>query len=97
MSREPTVLTKDIQRVLRQVVRPDSPDGGEAVARVAERARTSTRTVYRTLNPPPPKNGVPHTIPLDLADRLVLACDRQLAEIGARVLVGDALVDYLDA
>lgn len=43
------------------------------MALIAERAQTSTRTVYRVLA------GSTETISLDLADRLVLAADQHLA------------------
>jgi hypothetical protein len=73
---EPAVITADIGRVLKSIVRPDDPDQGEAVQRLAERAETSTRTVYRVLNPKPRPDGLPATIKLDLADRLVVAAGR---------------------
>ena len=67
---EPRVLTSDVQAVLRRIIRPGNDDGGEAVTMIAEKARVSTRTVYRVLNPSEAKP----TISLDLADRLCLAC-----------------------
>lgn len=99
MAREPAVVTDDVRRVLRDVIQPDDPDAGEAVTRLAERADTSTRTVYRILNPPPSdrSNGRLHTLPLALADRLVLAAGRQLAEIDCRVVLDGRVVDYADA
>lgn len=72
---EPRVLTADVKAVLRRVVRPDDEDGGEAVAMIAERAKVSTRTVYRVLNPDPQKE----TISLDLADRLCIAAGVHIA------------------
>jgi len=66
---EPRVLTEDVQRVLKMIIRPGH-DNGAAVASIASRARVSTRTVYRVLNPGESKD----TISLDLADRLCLAC-----------------------
>lgn len=94
---EPVVVAADIRRVLRQAVRPDDPDEGEAVQRLAERAATSTRTVYRVLNPKPRPDGKPVTIKLDLADRLAVAAGRSLAEIGCRVVIDGELIDYGDA
>lgn len=94
MPREPAVVTEDVRAVLRQAIRPGSPDEGDAVVAVAERAQTSTRTVYRVLNPPTPPNGLPHTINLALADRLVMAVGRMLEEIDCRVVVDDRVVDY---
>lgn len=65
--------------------------------RIAERAETSTRTVYRVLNPKPHPDGRPVTLKLDLADRLVCASGRTLAEIGCRVIVEGVVLDYGDA
>lgn len=72
---EPRILTSDVQAVLRRVIRPGDDDAGEAVASIAEKARVSTRTVYRVLNPAEAK----HTLSLDLADRLCLAAGVHLA------------------
>lgn len=95
---EPVVVAADVRRILAQAVQPDLVDEGEAVQRLAERAETSTRTVYRVLNPKPRDDGKPVTIKLDLADRLVTAAGRSLAEIGCRVVLrnGD-VVEYGDA
>jgi hypothetical protein len=71
---EPRVLTIDVQRVLQRVVRPDLDDAGESVVMLAERARTSARTVYRVLA------RTTDSINLDLADRLCLAADAHLSE-----------------
>lgn len=68
------MLTEDVQRVLNSVIQPGK-DSGAAVASIASRARVSTRTVYRVLNPDESKE----TISLDLADRLCLACGTHLA------------------
>lgn len=94
---EPLVVADDVRRVLQQVIRPDLADEGEAVQRLAERAKTSTRTVYRVLNPKPRPDGRPVTLKLDLADRLVTAAGRSLAEIGCRVVVRGQVLDYSDA
>jgi hypothetical protein len=92
------VVAEDVRRVLRAVVRPDDPDEGLAVQRLAERAETSTRTVYRCLNPKDREDGGPPTLKLDLADRLVMAAGRSLAEIGCRVVLPDGrTVEYGDA
>jgi hypothetical protein len=72
---EPRVLTEDVQRVLRRVIREGDGDSGGSVASIAARARVSTRTVYRVLNPEPGKDS----IALDLADGLVLAAGGHLA------------------
>lgn len=71
---EPRVLTEDVQAVLRRVIRPGEDDG-TAVSSVADRARVSTRTIYRCLNP----GEVRDTISLDLADRICLACGTHIA------------------
>ena len=68
------MLTADVCAVLRRAVRPDDPDEGEAVQVVAERAQTSTRTIYRILG------GHSRSINLDLADRVVLAADGHLSD-----------------
>ena len=71
---EPRVLTEDVQIVLRRIVRPDQEDEGDSVATIAEKAGTSTRTVYRVLA------GTTKTLSLDLADRLCIAADTHLSE-----------------
>jgi DNA-binding transcriptional regulator/RsmH inhibitor MraZ len=68
------VLTEDVQVILRRVVRPDQEDEGDSVATIAEKADTSTRTVYRVLA------GTTKTLSLDLADRLCIAADAHLSE-----------------
>jgi DNA invertase Pin-like site-specific DNA recombinase len=70
---EPRVLTADVQSILREVIRPDDEDSGKSVALIAEKARISTRTVYRVLQ------GDKEPIGLDLADRLCLAAESHLA------------------
>lgn len=72
--KEDKVLTVDVQAILRRLVRPDSPNEGESVALIAERADTSTRTVYRILA------CSTETISLDLADRVCLAADAHVSE-----------------
>lgn len=72
-SGEPKVLTEDVRTILRRVIRPDDDDGG-GVAMIAERANTSTRTVYRVLSE---KHS--DAISLDLADRLCLAAGSHVA------------------
>lgn len=85
--------------MLRRVVRPDDPDDGEAVQRLAERAKTSTRTVYRALSPPDSEPENPHTISLDLADRLVLASGNHLAQVNPRMVLRPSgeVIRYRDA
>jgi len=70
---EPRVLTCDVAAVLQPVVRPDDDDSGSSVSLIAEKAETSTRTVYRVLS------LHTDTINLDLADRLCLAAGDHLA------------------
>lgn len=72
-SGEPKVLTEDVRTILRRVIRPDDDDGG-SVQMIAERAETSTRTVYRVLSE---KHA--DSISLDLADRLCLAAGSHVA------------------
>ena len=90
---EPRVLTEDVQRVLRRVIRPGEEDGGSVVM-IATRAGVSTRTVYRVLNPEPGKDS----IGLELADTLVLAAGGHLATDGCRLKWPDGSVTpYLSA
>lgn len=70
---EPRVLTADVAALLTLMVRPDDEDSGASVSLVAEKADTSTRTVYRVLS------KSTETINLDLADRLCLAAGGHLA------------------
>jgi AcrR family transcriptional regulator len=70
---EPKVVTEDVRAILRMVIRPDEDDGG-SVQMIAERADTSTRTVYRVLSEKHSK-----AISLDLADRLCLAAGSHVA------------------
>lgn len=74
-SGEPKVLTADVRQILRLVIRPgeDSDDSG-GVAMIAEKAQTSTRTVYRVLS-----ENHSEAISLDLADRLCLAAGSHVA------------------
>jgi hypothetical protein len=72
---EPRVVTADVQAILRRVIRPGSDEGGRSVSLVADRARVSTRTVYRVLQGDKPDIG------LDLADRLCLAAGSHLAHV----------------
>jgi hypothetical protein len=68
-------LTEDVQVILQRIIRPGDEDAGESVALIAEKAKVSTRTVYRVLNPSEAKLS----ISLDLADRLCLAADAHVA------------------
>lgn len=70
---EPKVVTADVTAILRKVVRPGDEDGGESVALVADKAKTSTRTVYRVLATSSPD------ISLDLADRLCVAAEAHIS------------------
>lgn len=71
---EPKVLTEDVRAILRQVIRPGEDDDGGGVSMIAEKAHTSTRTVYRVLSE---KHS--EAISLDLADRLCLAAGSHVA------------------
>jgi hypothetical protein len=90
------VVTSDVQGILRRVIHPDDPDYGEAVAQFAERAETSTRTVYRVLSGTAGVSTDPPSLLLDLADRLVIAAGRHLWECDV-VLPDGSVVPYLDA
>jgi hypothetical protein len=70
---EPRVVTADVSAILRRVVRPDDDDAGDSVKLIAEKAETSTRTVYRVLS------ISTETISLDLADRLCLAASAHIS------------------
>lgn len=72
---EPRVNIFDVQQILRAVIRPGDEDTGKSVALIAQRAKVSTRTVYRVLNPEKGKTS----ISLDLADNLTLAAGSHLA------------------
>lgn len=93
---EPRVVTSDVQAILRRVIHPDDPDYGEAVQQFAERANTSTRTVYRVLSGSAGTSTSPPSILLDLADRLVIAAGRHLWECDV-LLPGGGVVPYLEA
>ena len=88
---EPRVLTEDVQGVLRRVVQPGE-DSGAAVGLIAERAKVSTRTVYRVLNPDESK----YTISLDLADRLCIAAGVHIAFTCRLVWPDGAVTPYVD-
>lgn len=88
-SKEPRVLTEDVQKVLRRIVRPDDENSGESVVLIAALADTSARTVYRVLS----RNT--DTISLDLADRLCIAANTHLME--CRLVHPDGRITaYLD-
>jgi hypothetical protein len=91
---EPRVLRHEIRRMLTAVVRPGDDDNGEAVTVVADRARVSTRTVYRALADDEWQDGVfvNETISLDIADRLCRACGTHLALENARLRWSDGTI-----
>lgn len=79
--------------VLRAKIQPEFDDSGESVALIAERAKTSTRTVYRVISDPPSAE----LISLDLADRLLLAAESHLAWADPRIELADGTVQrYMD-
>jgi hypothetical protein len=84
---EPRVLTQDVAAILTMFVKPDDEDSGASVSLVAEKAATSTRTVYRVLS------QSTESINLDLADRLCLACGSHLAACRLKWPDG-AVTDY---
>lgn len=87
---EPRVVAADVQKILRTIIRPGDDEVGASVSLIAERAKVSTRTVYRVLqgkklvdepdwdNEEEPGKLTTHTVSLDLGDRLCLACGRHL-------------------
>lgn len=86
---EPKVLTIDVAELLRRIVRPEDEDSGASVALIAEKADTSTRTVYRVLS----ENT--ETISLDLADRLCIAAGGHLSSCRLKTYAGD-VIPYFD-
>ncbi len=90
------VLTEDVQRILTTVINPEDPDVGEAVQQFADRAHTSTRTVYRVLSGKAGASTKPPSLLLDVADRLVIAAGRHLSDTRALTRAG-AVVPYLEA
>lgn len=74
VEQEPKVVTADVARILRRVIVPGDDDSGESVNLIAERAETSTRTVYRVLKETTP------TLSLSLADRLLVASGGHISE-----------------
>lgn len=93
---EPRILTADVRTILCYAINPDSPDCGEAVQEFADRAETSTRTVYRVLAGKAGRATTPATLLLDTADRLVTTAGRHLGECRALTPAGE-VVDYWDA
>jgi hypothetical protein len=73
-SGEPKVLTEDVRKILRGIIKPDGDDDSGGVTMIAEKASTSTRTVYRVLS-----EGHTEAISLDLADRLCIAAGSHVA------------------
>lgn len=73
-SGEPKVLTEDVRQILRVALRPGEDDDSGGVSLLAEKADTSTRTVYRVLS-----ESHSESISLDLADRLCLAAGSHVA------------------
>lgn len=72
---EPRVRTSAVKRALEKVIAyGDSDEQGETVALIAEKAETSTRTVYRCLG------ESTATLSLDLADRLLVAAGAHLSD-----------------
>lgn len=85
---DPRVLAADIQSVLEEVIRPEDPDHGLSVAQVAERARVSTRTVYRHLTPEK------EDMSLELADKLCRACEVRMRDRVRLVWPDGTITDY---
>ncbi len=93
MASEPRILTEDVRAVLRRVVHPDDPDYGESVQQLADRAGTSTRTVYRVLSGQAgARASGPAAISLGLGDALLVAAGAGLADV--RLLHADGTIEY---
>ena len=75
MDDEARVLTEDVAAILQAIVGRNEDDQRESVAVLAERAGTSTRTVYRCLG------RRSEFLSLDLADRLLVAAGHHLSEV----------------
>jgi hypothetical protein len=87
---EPKVVTADVAEIVRRFVRPDDDGAGASVALVAEKAETSTRTVYRVLSITTPATN------LHLADKLCIAANSHLA--ACRLVWPDGTITpYIDA
>jgi hypothetical protein len=71
---EPRVYTKDVRVLLARHIRPLEEDEGESVAIVAEKADTSTRTIYRILS------ESTETLSLSLADRCLVAVGEHISD-----------------
>lgn len=93
MAPEPRILTEDVRTVLRRVVHPDDPDYGESVQQLADRAGTSTRTVYRVLSGQAgQRRSGPPAISLSLGDSLLVAAGATLGEV--RLLHADGAIEW---
>lgn len=92
---EPRILTEDIREVICTVIDPGNPDAGEAVINFADRAGTSTRTIYRVLSGTAGETTQPPSMLMEIADRLVIAAGRHLSECRALTASGD-VVSYGD-
>lgn len=85
MEPESRVVTEDVRKLLRRSIRSRDEDDGDSVALLAEKAGTSTRTIYRVLG------NRSDTLALDLADRLLVACGYHLHDV--RVVGPDGKVE----
>ncbi len=94
-SSEPRILARDVRRIICRVIDPDNPDNGEAVSNFAERAETSTRTIYRVLSGKAGLATEPPSLLLPVADRMVTAAGYHLSECDA--LVSGQIVSYNEA
>jgi hypothetical protein len=84
-----------VRTILRRLINPDDPDYGESVQQFAERAQTSTRSVYRVLSGSSSSSTDPPTLLLETADRLLTAAGAHLND--TRVLTEDGrLIPYWD-
>lgn len=72
---EPLVAAKDVAAALRRAVAASREDEGESVARIAERAGVSPRTINRRV-----LIRDAAALPLQLADALLVACGGHISE-----------------
>jgi hypothetical protein len=85
---DPRVVTEDVARLIKKMVRPEDDEAGTSVSLIAEKAETSTRTVYRVISQSSP------TLQLDLADRLCIAVNSHLA--ACSLVINGEIVPYVD-
>jgi hypothetical protein len=84
---EPRVVTEDVKAILDRALSQFDADDGDSVGILAERAGTSTRTVYRVLQ------LSSQDLSLDLADRLVVAAGGNISLDNCRLRWPDGRIE----